>query len=294
MSRLRAEGVLLLVTLIWGGTFAVIKTAVIDITPSAFVVTRFGLALGIALAIWPSALRAMDRTVIRHGLILGVLFGIGFLLQSIGLTMTTASTSAFVTGTMVVFVPFVFRIVEGTRVRPLHLVSVAVVALGLWLFTEPEVRGFNMGDLLTLIAAILWAGYVVYIDLWTKDLEGESDKLHALVILQFVATIVLAGLGMAMLDEPGTATNWSWPLVAGILYCALLASVFTTWAQTKFQRYTHPVRAGIIFSMEPIFASLIAWAALSEEWSLRQGAGALLLLGAIVVPDILLARKNRS
>ena len=211
MSRLRAEGVLLLVTLIWGGTFAVIKTAVIDITPSAFVVTRFGLALLIAIAIWPSALRTMDRTVVRHGLILGVLFGIGFLLQSIGLTMTTASTSAFVTGTMVVFVPFVFRIVEGTKVRPLHLVSVAVVALGLWLFTEPEVRGFNMGDLLTLIAAILWAGYVVYIDLWTKDLEGESDKLHALVILQFVATIVLAGLGMAMLDEPGTATNWSWP-----------------------------------------------------------------------------------
>ena len=208
--------------------------------------------------------------------------------------MDTASTSAFVTGTMVVFVPFVFRVVEGTKVRRMHMVSVAVVAVGLWLFTEPEVNGFNMGDLLTLIAAVLWAGYVVYIDMWTKELEGESDTLHALVILQFIATILLAGLGMAVLDQPDAVTNWSWTLIAGILYCALLASVFTTWAQTRFQRYTHPVRAGIIFSMEPIFASLIAWAALSEEWSVRQGAGALLLLAAIVIPDILLARKNRS
>lgn len=291
MTRLRAEGYLLLVTLIWGGTFAVIKTAVVDITPSAFVLTRFGIALAVALLLWPSALKAVNPQLVGRGLALGVLFGVGFLLQSIGLTMTSASTSAFVTGTMVIFVPFLFRIVEGTRVRPLHLVSVAVVTVGLWLFTEPEVKGFNTGDLLTLVAAAIWAAYVVYIDLWTKDLDGQSDKLNALVLLQFVATIVLAGAGMTFLDSPSAATTWSWPLVTGLLYCAVLASVFTTWAQTRFQQYTHPVRAGIIFSMEPLFAALIAWAALAEDWSLRQGAGAVLLLGAIIVPDILLARK---
>jgi len=291
MSRLRAEGILLFVTLVWGGTFAVIKTAVVDITPSAFVVTRFGIALALALLLWPRSVRSMKGPILGRGLALGVLFGIGFLLQSIGLSMTTASTSAFVTGTMVVFVPFVFRIVEGTSVRPLHLVSVGVVTVGLWLFTEPEVRGFNLGDLLTLIAAALWAAYVVYIDLWTKDLEEEPDSLHALVILQFVATIAIAGAGMLVLDEPGTSTNWSFPLIAGILYCAVLASVFTTWAQTRFQRYTHPVRAGIIFAMEPLFATVIAWATLSEEWSMRQGAGAALLLGAIVIPDLVMARK---
>ena len=73
-----------------------------------------------------------------------------------------------------------------------------------------------------------------------------------------------------------------------------LQALFTTWAQTRYQQFTHPVRAGIIFSMEPIFASLIAWAALSEEWSLRQGAGAVLLLGAIIIPDVLMARKNQA
>ena len=130
MTRLRAEGLLLLVTLIWGGTFAVIKTAVVDISPSAFVLTRFGIALALALMVWPRSLRVMDAALVRKGITLGLLFGIGFLLQSIGLTMTSASTSAFITGTMVIFVPFVFRVVEGTSVRPLHLVSVAVVAVG--------------------------------------------------------------------------------------------------------------------------------------------------------------------
>ena len=200
----------------------------------------------------------MDAALVGEGdCTLGLLFGIGFLLQSIGLTMTSASTSAFITGTMVIFVPFVFRVVEGTSVRPLHLVSVAVVAVGLWLFTEPEVKGLNEGDLLTLIAALFWAGYVVYIDLWTKDLNEEPDKDQC------------ACRPPVCLNHPDRrwrrsrssmnqmlATNWSWPLMAGILYCAVLASVFTTWAQTRFQQFTHPVRAGIIFSMEPIFASL--------------------------------------
>ena len=69
--------------------------------------------------------------------------------------------------------------------------------LGLWLFTEPDVKGLNEGDLLTLIAALFWAGYVVYIDLWTKDLNEEPNKINALVTLQFVSTILIAGGGVS-------------------------------------------------------------------------------------------------
>jgi drug/metabolite transporter (DMT)-like permease len=292
MSRLSAEALLLLVTLVWGGTFAVIKTAVEDISPSAFVVTRFSLALIIAVMIWPKALTRLDSRTVGRGLVLGALFGVGFVLQSIGLTLTSASTSAFVTGTMVVFVPFVFRVVEGTRVRPLHMVSVAAVVFGLWLFTQPEVVGINFGDVLTLIAALFWAGYVVYIDKWTKDDAHDADQMHALVILQFTSTIAIAGTSMFLLDGDAASTSWSWPLILGIVYCAVLASVFTTWAQTRFQHRTHPVRAGIIFSMEPIFAAAIAWVALSEAWTPRHAAGAVVLIAAIVIPDLILARKT--
>lgn len=294
MTRLRAESILLAVTLIWGGTFVVIKLALEDVTPSVFVLTRFSIALLIGSMLWPKAWAQIDARLLKRGLALGFFFGAGFLLQSIGLTETSASTSAFITGTMVVFVPFVFKLIERTKIKPIHQISVIAVMIGLWLFTRPEVVGISAGDVLTLASAVLWAFYVVFIDVWTKELRGQSAKLNALVLLQFVATICIALAGMLILDNHAVPTEFSMTAILGIAYCALLASVFTTWAQTQFQQFTHPVRAGVIFAMEPIFASLIAWWALSESWGARQGVGALILLSAIIIPDVLLVKKEKK
>jgi drug/metabolite transporter (DMT)-like permease len=294
MTRFRAEGLLLLTTLIWGGTFVVIKDAVTQISPGAFVLSRFLVAGLIALLLWPRSLRAIDRRILTSGISLGVLFGAGFMLQTIGLTMTTASTSAFITGSMVVFIPFVYWFVERRRIRPLHLASAVTALLGLWLFTRPETAGVNVGDVLTLISAVLWAAYVVCLDVWTTEVADDRHKQHALVIMQFLTTIVIAVLFTLATDSRGLAIEWSPSLVIGVLYCAVLASVVTTWIQTRFQRFTHPVRAGVIFAMEPIFAAVIAWIVLTEEWTMGQFIGAAILLATIIVPDVILARQQRT
>lgn len=294
MTRHRAEGLMALVTLLWGGTFVIIKLALPDVTPSAFVLTRFLLASLLAILLWPGALKGWDRPLIRKGAILGVLFGIGFVLQSIGLQTTTASASAFITGTMVVFTPFAYRLVEGTKVKKIHWLSVGVVTLGLWLFTSPDLAGIQVGDALTLLSAMIWAFYVVYIDLWTTELHDEPNKQNALVIMQFLMTVVLAVISIEFVDGGVISINWSLPLILGIVYCGVFASVITTWIQTRFQRFTHPVRAAVIFALEPIFAAIIAWIVLDESWSARQAVGAGLLIAAIVVPDLYLQRSEKA
>ncbi|RPI67181.1 MAG: DMT family transporter [Ignavibacteriae bacterium] len=292
MTRHRAEALMALVTLLWGGTFVIIKLALPHISPSAFVLVRFLLATVIAVAIWPAALRGWDRKLMLRGLALGILFGIGFVLQSIGLQTTSASASAFITGTMVVFVPFVYRLVEGTKVRPIHWLSVGAVTLGLWLFTSPDLSGIRTGDVLTLISAIIWAFYVVYIDLWTTDLHDAPNKQNALVIMQFLVTALLAVGSIELIDGGRIEIEWTWALILGLVYCGIFASVITTWIQTRFQRFTHPVRAAVIFALEPLFAAIIAWIVLDESWSFRQGAGASLLIAAIVLPDLYLSKRT--
>jgi drug/metabolite transporter (DMT)-like permease len=81
--------------------------------------------------------------------------------------------------------------------------------------------------------------------------------------------------------------------VLSLLYCAILATVLTTWLQTNVQRHTHPVRAGVIFSLEPIFASIIALFSVQESWTMRQGAGAGVLLAAVIIPDVIMARREQ-
>lgn len=292
MSILRAELLLVVITLIWGGTFALIKVAVDDTSASLLVWYRFAAAVIISLMLWPSALRRVSRKTIARGTMLGVLYGPGFVLQTIGLQTSTASTSAFITGTLVVFTPFAYWLIAGRRIRVVHLVSVLAVVGGLWLFTAPDIRGLPIGDLLTLIAAIQWAVYIVILDRWTSDGGGSTtaDDHHALVIVQFAVAAVLAGLGSLLFDTSSVTTRWTVDLIIAIAYCAILASVFATWVQTRFQHYTHPVRAGVIYAMEPIAASIVAWVVLEEVWNIRHVTGALVITAAVVIPDLILSR----
>jgi drug/metabolite transporter (DMT)-like permease len=135
MSRIKVELLLVLVTLLWGGTFVLIKESLSATSPAAFVVMRFTLASVLGLIIWHRSLAALTPRLVWQGLLLGVLFGGGFLLQSMGLTETSATASAFITGTTVVFVPFMYRLIERRSVTLLNWVSTLAVLCGLYLFT---------------------------------------------------------------------------------------------------------------------------------------------------------------
>jgi drug/metabolite transporter (DMT)-like permease len=295
MQRHHAELALTAITLLWAGTFVVIKSALDEIDPSVFVALRFGLALLVGAFVWRRSLASIDRTTLRRGSILGFLFGGGFLLQTFGLTETSASTSAFITGTMVAFVPLVQRFTHGSRLKGTHAASIVMILSGLYLFTSPELVGMRLGDMQTLVSAIIWAVYLVYIDTWTSDVRDNTHKQNALVVLQFAATVVLALASMLIFAVTGHGTmqmTLSSSAVLAIVYCAIFASVIPTFVQTRFQQYTHPVRAGIIFAMEPLAASVIAVAIGAETLSLRQMLGGGVLIAAIVVPDIIAMRRR--
>jgi len=295
MQRHRAELALTLITVLWAGTFVVIKSALTEVDPSIFVALRFGLALLIGTFIWRRSVSSIDRTTLRRGSILGLLFGGGFQLQTFGLTETSASTSAFITGTMVAFVPLVQRITHGTRLRGTHAASIVMILLGLYLFTSPELLGIKFGDVQTVISAIIWAVYLVFIDTWTSDIRDDTHKQNALVVLQFAATVVLSLGSILLFNLTGHGSiqvALSSSVVLAIVYCGVFASVIPTFVQTRFQQYTHPVRAGIIFAMEPLAASVIAVAIGAETLSMRQMLGGGVLIAAIVVPDIIAMRRG--
>ncbi len=292
MTRLRAEVLLAVVTVLWAGTFALVKEALHSISPAAFVFWRFALASVVALAIWGHTLRLITPKLLWQSAVLGVLFGAGFILQSIGLTETTATASAFITGTTVVFIPFVYLIVERRPVRMMNWISTVTVLFGLVLFTEPDRSGLKIGDVLTLGSAVGWAVYIVVLDVLTKEHADDQGRRNLLVVSQFLVTSIIALVCIGVFDGGAHPTFWTPQLLLGLLYCGLLATVVATWLQTNVQRFTHPVRAGIIFSLEPIFASVIALALFSEQWTWRQGAGALVLLAAVIVPDLLQLRTE--
>lgn len=281
MSQSRkAELILLSITLIWGGTFAVVKFALSDASPLTFLALRFGAATLVFPLIYRRNYFSMDRETFMGGLLLGVLLMIGFAFQTIGLKYTTASKSAFITGLLVAFTPIAQAVIERRMPTRGSLIGVGLVAVGLYLLTSPSGQGFNIGDLLTLFCAISYAIYIVYLDIFSK-----KHDVSKLTLLQLAVTGMLSITFAPFVETMHVhfTTGFLWAL----LYTSILATVFATYLQTKYQRDTTPTRAAIIFSMEPVMANVIAFFAFGEFVGWTGAAGGVLIIAGLLTSELL-------
>jgi drug/metabolite transporter (DMT)-like permease len=275
----RAEGVLLSLTLIWGSTFVVGKIVMQNISPLQMITLRFVLSTLFLLAFFSGRIFPLSRTQIVRGGILGIFLFLGFVAQTVGLNLTTASKSGFITGMMVVFVPLLQVIIERRPPKIGNIAGVAVVSSGLWLLTSPSGSSFNAGDALTLLGAVLFAVYIVYIDVIAHDMSAMQ-----LTFLQMATNAILALAATLAFDSipsrfpPGTA--------AGVFYLTVFATILTTFMQTRYQKETTPTRAVIIFTIEPVFAAASAALILGEQIGVGGAIGGGLIIGGVLLSEL--------
>lgn len=278
-SRTRAELLLLSCTLIWGGTFTITKSGLEDISPMLLVTLRFGIATLLFLPFVNLRKGAISAVTLKGGIVIGLLLFVGFVTQTIGLQYTTASKSGFITGLLVVFTPIFQILIERKPPKIGNILGVVLVTLGLYLLTSPEGSGFNLGDGLTLICAAVFGLYIVYLDLYTK--EGDVRQI---AFLQFAVTGAGSLMGVLLFEE--VFLNPGWHLAGAVAYLALLATLYTLVIQTRYQKETTPTRAAIIFSVEPVFAAIVAYAALGETIGSTGVLGGGLIVAGLLVSEL--------
>jgi drug/metabolite transporter (DMT)-like permease len=281
-SRFAPSTVLLGISIFWATSFAIIKDALIDTSPANFVFIRFFIACLILLPFAWSRRRYWTNQFIKPGIWIGFfLFG-AFFTQAWGLVYTSASRSGFITGLNVILVPL-FTILIFRRLPKWFLLLGSVLALsGLYLLTSSDaVQGlpFNIGDILTIICAMLWAGHILVIGRYSP--EGDAFWL---TFLQ-VAVACLGSLiwvivtGEMVIALPGK-------VYGAALYLAFACTVLGYWGQTWAQSRTSPIQTAIIFSMEPVFAALFAWFWLGEKLGLWGWVGAGLILSGMMLAEL--------
>jgi len=301
MNRdVRAESFLILTTLIWGGTFAVIKGALADISPMLMVGIRFLLAAGLS---WPilirnrrdtgesGALQKFTPEAWLWGAAIGFVMLVGYAGQTIGLKYTTVARSGFINYSFALFVPFLQFFILGKRPDWGNLLGLVVVFLGLSFITGAISGGFmnggiNKGDLYSLLAALGYAFYIVLIDRAAKVIDPS-----VLTVIQMLFCGVFA-IGLVPFVETPVLVI-SWRLVVAMLYLVLFGSVLALALMNWFQRRLTPLRAVLIYALEPVFAALIGWFAFRSGMTPVEILGAVLILGGIVVSDLweLMVRK---
>ena len=294
MKKFTGEIALLFNTLIWGGTFALIKNAFNDISPLLFLGLRFNVAALIFLPFVYASLKKTNKQTLIAGSVLGFFYFTGFASQTLGLNLTTATKSGFITGTFVVFIPILQLIIEKRKPKWFNILSVFLVLIGLIMlsskgenaidFMKQLGSDFNLGDLLTLLCALLFAFQVVYVDVFTKKYEYLPMVFVQLLITGIGGFILSFVFSISTLETVKFTFNTT--VVTAVLYTAIFASIIATVIQLKFQKFVSPTKAGIIFSIEPIFAAIFAYFLLSEKISNFGLIGCVLIFIGLIVSEI--------
>lgn len=288
--RIKAELILFLITIIWAGTFVTIKPTLNFISPLLFVTVRFLIAAIVLTLIYRQKLLQIPKATFKMGSILGLFLFVGFVVQTIGLKYTTATKSALITGTFVVFTPLLQVFVEKKPIKTGSIIGVILVFAGLIFLSSGESNlvellrsigsDFNIGDFLTLICAIFFAGYIVYLDV----ISDKTDFNHV-VWIQIVVTLIGSFFLMFFFDHIGIEQikfEFNSQVILTILYTSIFATIITTFLQTKYQKYTTPTRAAIIFTSEPLIASILAYLILNETIGIfGLIGGALIIIGVL-------------
>ncbi len=284
LSRRLGVLILVLITLVWGTTFVIVKETVKSVPPSLLLALRFSVAALLLAWVRPS------RKALVPGLILGVLSFLGFATQTVGLASTTASKAAFITGLSVILTPLFsalyfryrgFR--HGVPARAYLAAAVALVGLGLMSLTGAQ--GITAGDPWILGTAVFYAFYIIYL--------GEvAPKYGALELsaVQFWPMALLAWVWA--LPQLGKLGSLSVGSVWSIVYLGAVATALVSVLQVRAQRVVSAPVAALIFVLEPVFAALFAYLLLGESLGVWGWVGAGLVGAAMLFSELRMGEKE--
>jgi drug/metabolite transporter (DMT)-like permease len=275
-----AEAALAANTVLWGATFVLVKTALQDVSAVLFLALRFSLA-AIALLLlfrgsWktPGALRQL-----LAGALAGVFLFAGYIFQTLGLRLTTAPKSAFITGLTSAMVPLLAACVYRVRPQVSEVVGVLVATAGLGLLTlQGSFTSVSAGDLLTFGCTIGFAAHVVTLGHCSRKMNFEL-----LSIGQVAAAAVLSWILIPI--EPFHLV-WRPAVICAILITGLLCTAFAFTVQAWAQQRTTSTRTALIYMLEPVFAWVTSYVLVGEGLSGRAAAGAALILGGVLLVEL--------
>jgi len=279
--RRAAEAGLIVNVIIWGATFVVVKAALRDVSPILFIALRFTLATAVLLAAFRgAALPWRSWKTAGAGALAGAFLFSGYVFQTMGLRLTTAPRSAFITGLTSVAVPFLSALVFRVKPQVSEVVGVLIATAGLALMTLPGVLGpMGLGDLLTVCCAAGFAAHIV-----TLGHFSEKMSYELLSVSQIAAAAVLGWTLFSWVERPRVA--WRPAVVWGILIRGLLATALAFSIMAWAQRYVSPARTALIFMLEPVIAWLTSYWLAGEGLSGRAAAGAALILGGVAMVEL--------
>lgn len=290
-TAFKSEFILLFCSLIWGFSFPSVKLALNYMSPNAFIFFRFLITLAIFYIVFRKKIKLFRRVEVFRGVILGGFLFVGFLTQTIGLMYTSSANSAFITGTNLLLIPFVQVLIVKLKPKFENIIGIIIVMIGIYILSDIQNTNLNFGDFITMICSVAFAFHIVYLDKYSHI----SDTMP-LIYGQYLAMTVLSFFSMLFIEHFWLGQmkfEYNHFLIFSIVFNGIFSTFIALFLAMRFQKYTTPVRAGLIYNMEQVFAVIFAFFLISEILSKSQIIGAVIILCGLLFSEFYSEIKKR-
>ena len=278
-KQVTADLMMLVVTICWGSSYLFTKIGLDSLGVYNLIFLRFGIAFILAALIFHKRILKADFKTIKYSFMLGSILFFAFVFLNTGIQSTSVSNTGFLVSLSVVFVPIISAFFLKQKVEKRLMIGVFSALVGIGLLTLNSQLQLSLGDILCIICALFYSVHIIVTGKVTKNVDSISLGVWQ---LGFCGAW---GLLFTLLFEtpqlPQNTNVWS-----SILALSILCSALGFIVQTIAQQYSTATHAGLIFSLEPIFAAGFAFVFIGETLSIRGYIGASIVLLGILIAEI--------
>lgn len=218
---------------------------------------------------------------VRGGIITGAFLFAGYAFQTVGLQYTTVAKSGFITGLYVVLVPVLSTVLLRRAPTRTAVLGLGVASVGLARLSLGPDLSISLGDFLTLLGALAYAGHVT-------SVARFGAKTNAMVFSAIQITTVLVGsIVTSLVTQGGIPLHaFNTQVLMAALATGVLATALVLVLQTTAQRFTTPTQTAVIFTMESVFAVMFGCLLAGDQLSPAALLGGLLIVAGMLMAEV--------
>jgi drug/metabolite transporter (DMT)-like permease len=274
---------LIFATTIWASTFAIVKDTMQSVDVFFINFTR-SLIAALPLLIFTAFFKLKtlyNKDNFVKGFKIGLVLSLTYALQNIAMLTSSASNTAFILSSNVIFVPVILFLFYKHRINGKSIISIAIVAIGLFLMSYDKNMGFNYGDIISLVAAIIIALHIIMTGKYVK-----TNDLLALISYQFLFSAVFSLIFNLIFSPESIKLEYSTESWGAIIYLGIFGTLVCYFIAVWAQKYLSYITVTLIYSLEPVFAAVFAFFILSEMMGPKKLLGAGLILFGVIFIEI--------
>lgn len=278
---------LLISTMIWGSAVVITKDVLQDI-PFIWILTLRSSVTAILLnLIFWKRFNKLDRFYLQNGIIMGIFLFLGYGFQTMGLSLTSPSKSAFLTSVYCVLVPLLYWLIDHKRPNRYNIIAGVLCLTGIGFISLERDLAVNYGDILTLMGSLFFGLNIIVV---AKSIVGRD--IFLLTTLQFTVFAFLAWSSAVLFSPP--LTELSQNAIWQILYLAIFGFCVGFLLQYEGQKYMSPSAAAVILALEAPFTVICSILAGWEILTYQMIIGFVLIFIAIICSETKLSFLKTS